>query len=350
MEFSFYESLVRPTIFLSSPETAHGIAKWFFRRRLLWRLFRWRFCVEDSRLEVKLGPLTLRNPIGLAAGFDKNCEMSGGLREMGFGYLTLGTVTLKPREGNPKPRIWRQPGSSLLNSMGLPNAGAQQIIGNLSSEQSQVQRKVPLVLSLSGLGVEEFAECYRLTEPYADAVELNISSPNTAGVRIFQDPPTLSRLLDEIQNVRSGTKPVWVKIPPYFNELERENVLDLVEVCSRKSVDGITAINTKRIPEPRASIGTAGLSGPPIFEDMIRIVSDVYNQTGGKIPINACGGISSAMNLWRALESGASTVQLYTAFVYQGPGIVSRLNQKMLQMLEKSNFSSISEVTGSSSR
>jgi dihydroorotate dehydrogenase len=350
LELSLYKSMVRPAIFLTSPETAHSIAKWFFKRRWLWKLLRGRFSVEDSRLQVKLGTLTVRNPIGLAAGFDKNCEMAGALLDLGFGYLTLGTVTLKPREGNPKPRIWRQPGSSLLNSMGLPNAGAEQIIANLSSEQNGTKLAAPLVLSVSGLGLGELVECYRLTEPFVDAVELNISSPNTAGVKIFQDPSTLSKLLDEIEKVRSSAKPVWVKIPPYFSEPERENVLGLVEVCKRKAVDGITAINTKRVPEGRASIGTAGLSGPPIFEDMIRIVREVYGQTEGKIPINACGGISSAINLWRALESGASTVQLYTAFIYQGPGLISKLNREILQMLEDSKFSAVIEVTGSGLR
>jgi len=292
----------------------------------------------------------MRNPIGLAAGFDKNCEMARALLELGFGYLTLGTVTLKPREGNPKPRIWRQRGRSLINSMGLPNAGTQQIISNLSSERNENRRAAPLVLSVSGLSLEEFVECYRLIEPSVDAVELNISSPNTAGVKIFQDPVILAKLLDAIEKVRSRAKPVWVKIPPYFNEQDRENVLDLVEVCTKKWVDGITAINTKRIPEPRASIGTAGLSGPPLFEDMLRIVREVYSQTGGKIPINACGGISSALNVWSALESGASTVQLYTAFIYEGPALMSKLNRRLLRMLNDSKFSSINDVTGSGLR
>ena len=198
--------------------------------------------------------------------------------------------------------------------------------------------------------MEEFVECYREIEPFADGIELNISSPNTAGVRIFQEPSTLSKLLEEIHKVASPGKPIWVKIPPYFDEHERENVLALVEVCVKKFVNGITAINTKRIQETRASIGTAGLSGPPIFEDMIRMVGEVYNQTEGKIPINACGGISSSKNIWRAFESGASSVQLYTALIYEGPAIVSKLNRGLLQMLQNSKLNSINEVTGTGLR
>ena len=340
--------MARRAIFLTSPETAHGIAMWFFKRSWLWRLLRRRLSVEDERLHVKLARLSLNNPVGLAAGFDKNCEMPKGLLQLGFGYLTLGTVTLKPREGNPKPRIWRRPGNSIVNSMGLPNIGAQKIITNLTNKKTK--RTAPIIVSVSGLSVDEFAECFRQIEPLVDGIELNISSPNTAGVRIFQETTTLSKLLDEIGKVRSGTKPMWVKIPPYFNEEQREKVLEIVDVCIKKSVDGITAINTKIIQEPRASIGTGGLSGPPIFEDMIRIVSEVYGRTQGKIPINACGGISSAMNAWRALESGASSVQIYTAFIYEGPALVSKLNRGLLQMLRTSKLSSLSDVTGTGAR
>ena len=297
---------------------------------------------------MKLGSLTMPNPIGLAAGFDKNCEMSRALFQLGFGYLILGTVTLKEREGNPKPTIWRYPGNSIVNSMGLPNLGAQRISENLSTEKTN--HAGPLIVSVSGLGLEEFVECYHQIEQFADAIELNISSPNAAGLRIFQEPSTLNTLLEEVGKVRRLGRPIWVKIPPYFNEQERENVLDLVGVCARRGVDGITAINTKRIPEPRASIGTGGLSGPPIFEDMIRIVREVYSVTGGKVPINACGGISSSIDAWRAFESGASSIQLYTAFIYEGPGIVSKLNRGLLQMLRTSKLNSLNDVTGTGIR
>jgi len=348
LEFSVYKSIAKPTIFLAGPETAHTIAKWFFKRPWLWKLLSWRFTVQDERLQVKLGSLTISNPVGLAAGFDKNCEMSRALFQLGFGYLVLGTVTLKEREGNPKPTIWRYPGNSIVNSMGLPNLGAQRISKNLSKEKTKSPG--PRIVSVSGLGLEEFVECYHQIEPFADAIELNISSPNAAGLRFFQEPSTLNTLLEEVGKIRELGRPIWVKIPPYFNEQERENVLDLVEICVRRGVDGITAINTKRIPEPRASIGTGGLSGPPIFEDMIRIVREVYSETGGKIPINACGGISSSKDAWAAFESGASSIQLYTAFIYEGPGIVSKLNRGLLQMLRTSKLNSFNDVTGTGIR
>jgi dihydroorotate dehydrogenase len=296
---------------------------------------------------VRVGKLDLPNPVGLAAGFDKNCEMSAALFNMGFGFLTLGTVTLNPREGNPKPRMWRYPNGSLVNSMGLPNEGAHKIAANLSKSK---RRLGPIIVSLSGLSIHEFVECYRELEPWADAVELNISTPNTVGVRIFQDPDVLTKLLSAISKVRSFGKQVWVKIPPYFDDRQRENVHNLVDVCVKASIDGLTATNTKLIDEPRANIGTGGLSGPLIFQDMLRIVADVYDHTDGKVPISACGGISSGLDAWRAFEAGASSVQLYTALIYEGPGVVSRINRDMLQMLESSKLSSLTEVTGSGLR
>jgi dihydroorotate dehydrogenase len=342
---SLYKTLARPVMFLTPPETAHNIAKLFFKRPWLWKLMRSRFCVEDERLHVTVRPLKLLNSVGLAAGFDKNCEMFQALLNIGFGYLVLGTVTLNPRYGNPKPRLWRYPeNSSLVNSMGLPNDGALKIAVNLQKQRPDEGR---IIVSISGLSVEEFTDSFRIMEPLADGIELNVSTPNTVGVRVFQDSMVLTRLLDAINKIKSRGKPVWVKVPPYFNEKDRENVLDLVEICGKKSVDGITATNTKMVNEPRASMGTGGLSGPPIFEDMLRIVADIYRNTDGKIPINACGGISSGLNAWHAFEAGASTVQLYTALIYQGPSVVARINKQLISLLANSKLTSLSQVVGS---
>jgi dihydroorotate dehydrogenase len=341
---SFYRTIAKPAMFLTPPETAHSIAKFFFKRDWLWRIMNSHLCIDDERLHTSVGHLELPNPVGLAAGFDKNCEMFNSLFSVGFGYLTLGTVTLNPREGNPKPRVWRYPENSLVNSMGLPNDGAGKIARNLQKQKTGRGR---IIVSISGLSVEEFTACYRAMESLADGVELNISTPNTVGVRIFQDPAVLTSLLDSINAVRKRGKPVWVKVPPYFDEEERENVLDLVKICVNKSVDAITAANTKMVSEPRASIGTGGLSGPLIFEDMLRIVADIHHNTQGKIPINACGGISSGINAWRAFEVGASSIQLYTALIFQGPSIVAKINKELLDLLRSSKLKSISQVVGS---
>lgn len=330
-------------MFLTSPETGHRIAIYSFKQRRFWRLLAWYFRADDDRLIVSSGGVRLSNPLGLAAGFDKNCEMFESLSAFGFGYLTLGSVTLNPREGNSKPRIWRYPNESLVNSMGLPNDGAYRISERLSSTDRRI---APLILSISGLSVEEFSDCYLQLQEYADAIELNISTPNTTGVRIFQDPDMFEKLLDTLMTRRKDNKPLWVKVPPYFDEKTRENVLELVNTCRRKSVKAITPINTKLVKEPRASIGTAGISGKEIFADMLRIVSDIYTYTEGKISINACGGIFSAEDAWKAIQAGATTVQLYTGFVYRGPGMVVNLKRQLLKLLEKAGYESITELIG----
>lgn len=344
---SLYKSILRPALFLASPETAHGIAAWFFKHEWILRSLRWCFCVEDERLRIQVGRLSLSNPVGLAAGYDKDCRMSTGLFNIGFGYLTLGTVTLNPREGNPKPRLWRYPSESLVNSMGFPNEGAPRVAAGFSKQK---KRLGPTIVSVSGLSVEEIVECYRQIEPLVDGIEINISTPNTAGVRIFREPAILMKLLDAIASLRNQAKPLWLKIPPYFNDNERENVLALVEVCVRKSVDGLTAANARPIQEARASTGTGGLSGSLIYEDMLRIVADIYSYTSGKLPINACGGVSSGLKAWRAFEVGASSVQLYTALIYEGPGVVSKINRTLLQMLASSGSGSLSEIIGTGLR
>ena len=338
-----YESIARPALFLTPPETAHGIARKFFTQRLIWQIVRSQLTVNDEALRVKLGHLSLRNPVGLAAGFDKNCEMMSSLFCMGFGYLTLGTVTAEPRDGNPKPRMWRYRNRSLLNSMGLPNKGSENIARNIEKNDA---RNGMIVISISGLNIDEFCRCYNKLSPLADAIELNISTPNTVGVRIFQDAGVLDQLLNALETNRYE-KPLWVKIPPYFNEKERENVLALVDICKKNSIDGITAINTKRVPEKRSSIGTAGLSGKEIFEDMLRIVQDIYRNTRGKLPINACGGIFSARDAWQALESGASSVQLYTGLIYKGPGVVASINRDLIRSVKACKMNSICELIGS---
>ena len=341
-----YEFIAKPALFLTSPETAHGIAKNIFKQRLIWRTFRNHFTVRDERIRVNLGALSLNNPVGLAAGFDKNCEMMDALFCMGFGYLTLGTVTAEPRDGNPKPRMWRYPNRSLLNSMGLPNDGSEKAAGNISKMRA---RNGAIILSISGLAIDEFCRCYSKLNPFADGIELNISTPNTIGVRIFQDAGVLDQLLNSITRIRNE-KPLWVKIPPYYKEKEREDVLGLVDICRKNAVNGITAINTKRITEERSSIGTAGLSGKEIFEDMLRIVQDIYRSTGGKLPINACGGIFSGRDAWRAFELGASSVQVYTGLVYEGPSVVANLNRELIRTLRLSKMNSICELTGAGVR
>jgi len=340
LKSSLYESILRPILFLAPAEEAHDFASWFFKRQSLWRLLSSRLCVKDPRLRVKLGDLELPNPIGLAAGFDKNCELAESLFGIGFGYVTLGTVTRNPRDGNPKPRIWRQPDNALINSMGLPNRGARAVAGNIPNRPHEGA----IILSISGLSIEDFVGCYRQLQGLVDGVELNISTPNTVGVRIFQNPDMLRDLLKAINESKTEQQRIWVKMPPHYDTRQRENVHRLIDACIEAHVQGLTCSNTKLVDEPRASIGTGGLSGPPIFQDTLRLVADAYEYTKGKIHINACGGISSGHDAWKAFQAGASTIQLYTALAYHGPGIVSKINRELLLFMEEVGLNSVTKI------
>ena len=249
-----------------------------------------------------------------------------------------GTVTLEPRQGNPSPRLVRNPREkSLVNSLGFPGIGAEAVLRNL--ERTPVR---PLILSVAGLTLEEFVECFRRVEPRADGVELNISSPNTAGLRIFHEPETFRTLLEQVNAERK--KPLFVKIPPYGNEEGQQKVLELVRTARQMGVDGITAANTRPVQEPRLRIGSGGLSGKPLFQDTVRIVADVRKEVGDRIAVNACGGISNPEEALQALAHGADTVQLYTGLIYEGPGVARSINRGLSRYLKDHDLASIKEL------
>ena len=208
-----YAHLVRPVLFSLPAETAQKVAEKALRRPFLWKALRPAFRVRDRRLETSMCGIPLSNPVGLAAGFDKDCEMVPALASLGFGYLTVGTVTAHPRPGNPRPRLFRDAReSSLINAMGFPSKGLVPAARRLEAYRSSGSR-VPIVVSISGVTVEEIVRCHRRLEALADAVEVNISSPNTSGLRLFHDPDALTELLGAVNEARH--RPLIVKLPPY---------------------------------------------------------------------------------------------------------------------------------------
>ncbi len=209
---------------------------------------------------------------------------------------------------------------SLINALGFPSEGLDAVARNLRLLR---RRPVPVLVSVAALDETETERCWEVLEPLVDGVELNISSPNTAGLRRFQEPEPLRALLGRLNARR--TKPLFVKLPPYMDELQRENVLSLLRVCAEAGVSGVTAINTVPTDEPRMATGRGGISGKAILQDMLRIIPELRREAGGGMTINACGGIASAADAAAALDAGADTVQLYTALVYRGPGVVREI-------------------------
>lgn len=291
------------------------------RVRPLWRLHALATGVDAAQLRCTLAGVGVRNPVGLAAGFDKRCEHLASLADLGFGYLVCGTITRHPRPGNAKPRLLRVPREqALINALGFPGDGVEAAQARLRRYAAS-NRAVPVVASIAALGDDDTVHCLAALEPYVAAVELNISSPNTQGVREYQDAANLKRLLDALNARR--TKPLFVKLPPWRDDAGREAVLGLVRTCAEAGVAGVTAFNTMPVEDPRLATGAGGLSGRPLLGAMVKALPDIRREVGPAVAIHACGGIGSASDASLALEAGADSVQLYTALVYDGPGVVN---------------------------
>jgi dihydroorotate dehydrogenase len=313
-----YQAIGRPLLFALPPETAHRFAGTLLRLPLPWVTIGG--AVDHPALEVEVLGIRMRNPVGLAAGFDKSCRFLSGLGRLGFGYVIGGTVTRRPRVGNLRPRIVRRPGErSMVNAMGLPNEGAASAARSLA----RLRRTAPRMVSLADEAVDDVASNHRLLEPLVDGVELNASCPNVSWGRDRDNEEHLRAVLRALSARRS--KPLFVKLPPYRTSREREAVLALATVAREGGADGLTCSNTLPVEEPHLAAGAGGLSGKPLLEGTVRMVREVRQATGGDMPVNACGGVFTARDALACLEAGAATVQVYTGLIYEGPRIVRNI-------------------------
>jgi dihydroorotate dehydrogenase len=294
------------------PEAAHRLANAVLALPLPWRRIGGDV-PDDPRLAVALAGIQLRNPIGLAAGFDKACRHLDHLGELGFGYIVGGTITREPRTGNPRPRIVRRPAElALVNAMGMPNPGAARAVASLARSP----RTSPRLVSLADEEVADVVAAAEALEPHVDGFELNASSPN-AGWRHGAD--RVARVVEELR--RRTTKPILVKLPPA--EAAEDGTVAMAIAAREAGAEGLTCSNTRPVEDRGLSTGRGGLSGRPLFEGTLRIVREVREATG--LPVNASGGVFTAADALACLEAGATTVQVYTGMVYEGPGIVGAL-------------------------
>lgn len=313
---------------------------------------------RDPRLRVELAGLRFRNPVGLAAGFDKYAAAIGPLGRLGFGHLEVGTFTPAPQPGNPRPRIFRLTrDAALINRLGFPNPGAEAAARALAAVSPDQRRNLVLGVSL-GKGkatpVERAAEDYvslvpRLA-PYADYLALNASSPNTIGLRRLQARAALAELLAAVQAANRALpepRPLLVKIAP---DLSWAEIDDALEVVLAAGCAGLIATNTTLAREglrSAAQTEAGGLSGAPLAARSTAIVRHCYRQTGGRLPIVGVGGIFSAADALAKIRAGASLVQLYTGLVYQGPGLVGRICRGLKAEVERLGVKTIQELVGS---
>jgi dihydroorotate dehydrogenase len=360
-----YKNLIRPLLFLGDPETTHEqtlalLSKMGPLEGVLERFF----CVRDSRLRVSVGPLTFPNPVGLAGGFDKNAVAVKTVAGFGFGFIEVGAVTALAQPGNPKPRLYRLPeDEALINRLGFNNEGATAIAERLRTLRGNgTPLKIPLGINIGRSKIVETKDAavdYVFTfdklYPYGDFFTVNVSSPNTPQLRDLHKRDLLQGLLRAIQeknyqlSSRSGQtpKPVLVKIAP---DMDFSQADDIVGVAMSEKISGIIATNATAFLRQTLVSGSqepGGLSGKPLRALATSFVRHLYRAVDGKLPIIGVGGIFTAADAYEKIKAGASAVQIYTGFVYEGPAAVKRINRGLIRLMERDGFQSIAAAVGS---
>jgi dihydroorotate dehydrogenase len=319
----WYQTVGRRAFFAMPPESSHRAAQALLSWPLPWLRVGGAF--TDLSLAVTLAGVPLRNPIGLAAGFDKTCRHLDALGALGFGYVVGGTITRAARAGHASPRIVRYPKRrSMTNAMGLPNPGAEAAAANLARTAGG---PAPRFVSIADEEVADAVETLDLLVPGADGIELNASCPNVAWGRDRDQEAHLATLVAAL--VARTDRPVFVKLPPIATAIEGEVVSALAGVAQSAGARGLTCSNTRLVGDARLAVGMGGLSGRALWPGTAATVATVHEATGGAMAINACGGIFTADDIVTCLEAGATTVQIYTALVYEGPGVVGRLTREL---------------------
>jgi len=351
---SVLSRLASPFLRRLDPETGHRLAI----RALRYGLVPPPAPFDDPLLRQSLWGLDFANPLGSAAGFDKNAEAVAATLALGFGFVEVGTVTPRPQPGNPRPRLFRLvEDEAVINRMGFNNEGLEAVLGRL-------RRRLGAGIVAVNLGrnkdsadaVADYVAGVRRAAPLASLLVVNVSSPNTPGLRALQRRRELEDLLRAVLAARDevatgGRPPLLVKIAPDLSEGE---LADIAAVALDTGIDGIVATNTT-IGRPSSLKGghageAGGLSGRPLFELSTRVLRDTYRLTGGRLPLVGVGGVASGADAYAKIRAGASLVQLYTALVYGGPGLVDRIRRDLAALLGRDGFGSIAEAVGADHR
>lgn len=342
--------LLRPLLFLLDPERAHRLVA----RLLLWlsalpglcRLLRRLTAPRAPALAQRLFGLEFPLPVGLAAGFDKGQGIAQGLMALGFGFVECGTVTPRPQPGNERPRLFRLPAArALVNRMGFNNPGAPHLAARLAR---QAWRPGPVGANVGknkdtplDAAAADYAQAASALAPVADYLVVNVSSPNTPGLRDLQAPARLLEILRAVK-AAAGPRPVLVKLSP---DMAPEDLDLAIDAAQAGGAAGLVAVNTTLArPVPCAEAG--GLSGAPLFPMALEAVRRAWRRTGGKLPIVGAGGVMDAESAFRLIRAGASLVQVYTCFVYQGPLAARTLHRDLLRILRREGLRSLSDAVG----
>jgi dihydroorotate dehydrogenase len=328
-------------------ERAHELGKAMLRRAFPWSIVGPGDAVTDPRLSVELAGIRLANPVGLAAGFDKDCEMLRAFQALGFGYAIPGSVRGSPAADNPSPRIVRYPTrESMINCQGFPSKGAARA-GRQLEGFSGHRRSMRVITNITGFTIDEYLEALGQVQPWADGVEISLSCPNERYESLdFLDPGLFRDLIDRLNERRQ--RPFFVKIRNYNNEKERDNRFRLIELCLDLGVDGVTLPGAHIAPEPGLSLGRGNLSGRAVFGRTLQNVTDVYGATRGRLAIKALGGVFTAQDAFDAIAAGASSVELLTGLVYEGWSVAQRINAGLLELMGARSIPNVEALRGRS--
>jgi dihydroorotate dehydrogenase len=343
-----YKSILKPLLFIKNPEEAHYFTFSWIKRTfnipIIKNVIESIYGFEDPILEREVFGLKFKNPVGLAAGFDKDAKLIDEMSMLGFGFIEIGTLTPKPQEGNPKPRLFRLPeDESLINRMGFNNGGVEEAIirlrdiktdlligGNIGKNKMTPNEKA----------VEDYLYCFHALHPYVDYFVVNVSSPNTPNLRELQEKEPLKKLLLAVKQANSyknKPKPILLKIAP---DLTVGQLDDIIEIIIETKIDGVIATNTtidrsqlKTSPEKIESMGAGGVSGKVLAKRSTEVIRYLSSQSNKAFPIIGVGGIFTIQDAIDKLEAGASLVQIYSGMIYEGPGLVKKINKGLAKYL-----------------
>jgi dihydroorotate dehydrogenase len=345
-----YKFLIKPLLFLKKPEDAHhltfDLTRFTFNFPLVKSLIRSIFHLEDPRLEREVFGLKFKNPVGLAAGFDKDAKLIDEMAMLGFGFIEIGTLTPKPQEGNPQPRLFRLPqDEALINRMGFNNGGVAEAVQRLKKRKSDVivggnigKNKV----TPNEQAVDDYLFCLEALHPYVDYFVVNVSSPNTPNLRDLQEKEPLKQLLTAVKSAndqKPQPKPILLKIAPDLTDGQLD---DIIEIVKETQIAGVIATNTTIdrsfliTPKPEVeAIGAGGVSGKVLKNRSTEVIKYLHQKSNGAFPIIGVGGIFSAEDAIEKLNAGASLVQVYSGMIYEGPGIVKKIKKGLLTYLSR---------------
>jgi len=345
-----YKILIRPVLFLFDPEAVHHFtfrAIKFFSRLGLGGIFQKIFVVDDPRLEREVFGVRFKNPVGLAAGFDKDAKLYNEFSDFGFGFVEIGTVTPKPQPGNPKKRLFRlKDDKAIINRMGFNNKGVFEAVEQLKKRHRVIvggnigKNKV----TANEDALKDYLICFEALFDHVDYFVVNVSSPNTPGLRELQDREPLTKLLKKLKSqnkklaksTSKKEKPILLKIAP---DLTDDQLLDIIEIVADTKIDGVIATNTTIARNDlkshlTLSEETGGLSGKPLTDRSTEVIRFLADNSRKAFPIIGVGGIHSEADALEKLEAGADLVQLYTGFIYEGPALIKKINKAILEKMD----------------